>query len=56
MIEETECLSATPVRRSRSVFIVLTLKIDKSPDALNFKVTKASGNFVSSPVKINIDF
>ena len=54
MVEGTEYLSTTPVRRSLP--IVLALKTDKSLTALNFKVTKASGNFMSSPVKLNIDF
>ena len=47
MIEVTEYLSTTPVKRS--VSIVLTLKIDKSRAALKFKLTKAGGNIVSSP-------
>ena len=53
MIEGTEYLFTTPV--TRSVFIVLTLKIDKFPAALKFKVIKAGGNIIS-PVKLNIDF
>ena len=47
MMEGTEYLSMTPVRRSMS--IVLPLKIDESPADLNFKKTKAGGNIVSSP-------
>ena len=48
MIEKTEYLSTTPVRRSVSV--VLNLKIDEAPAALNFIVTKAGGKIVSSPI------
>ena len=44
MIEGIEYLFTKPVRRS--VSIVLTMKIDKSPAALNFE---AGGKIVSSP-------